>query len=81
MIEKKKKQLRVQALRAHRGSWMEYEEANKRQLRADANAEKEKNLQEYQAMKKNELKTIEDLKRRGEQNRKESLLNRSKSIL
>lgn len=47
LVEKRKKQLRVQAMKAHRGSWMEQEEEHKKQIRAEANAEKEKTMNEY----------------------------------
>lgn len=38
-------------------------------------------MQQYQEMKRKELQMIEDLKKRGEQSRKENMLNKSKSIM
>ena len=51
MVEKRKKQIRVEAVRAHRGSWVEQEETQRQKIRDESRMSNKKSFQAFQDVK------------------------------
>ena len=70
LLERRKRQLRVKQMKAHKGSWIEQTEAKKNRIRSQSQAENAKTIQAFESVRRQEQNKIEQLRRKGEESRK-----------